>query len=44
MRTIKIFHYNDLHSKFHNWPQLVSFLNERRHEDTLVFDLGDHAD
>lgn len=44
VRTIKIFHYNDLHSKFHNWPQLVSFLNERRNEDTLVFDLGDHAD
>lgn len=44
MSTIKIFHYNDLHSTFHNWPQLVSFVNERRSDDTLVFDLGDHAD
>lgn len=39
-----MFHYNDLHSKFHNWPKLVSFLNEHRTEETLVFDLGDHAD
>ncbi|WP_396128313.1 hypothetical protein [Exiguobacterium mexicanum] len=44
MRTITMFHYNDLHSKFHNWPRLVSFLNEHRTDDTLVFDLGDHAD
>ncbi len=44
VRTISIFHYNDLHSKFHTWPQLVSFLNERRDEASLVFDLGDHAD
>lgn len=44
VKTIKIFHYNDLHSKFHNWPRLVSFLNEHRHENALVFDLGDHAD
>lgn len=39
-----MFHYNDLHSKFHNWPRLVSFLNEHRTDETLVFDLGDHAD
>ncbi|WP_251129082.1 MULTISPECIES: bifunctional UDP-sugar hydrolase/5'-nucleotidase [unclassified Exiguobacterium] len=44
MRTITMYHYNDLHSKFHNWPRLVSFLNEHRTEETLVFDLGDHAD
>ncbi|WP_241764579.1 bifunctional metallophosphatase/5'-nucleotidase [Exiguobacterium chiriqhucha] len=44
MRTITMFHYNDLHSKFHNWPRFVSFLNEHRTDETLVFDLGDHAD
>lgn len=44
MDTITMFHYNDLHSKFQTWPQLVSFLTERRQAETLVFDLGDHAD
>lgn len=42
--TITIFHYNDLHSKFDQWPRFVTFLNEHRSENTLVFDLGDHAD
>ncbi|MDE0562690.1 bifunctional metallophosphatase/5'-nucleotidase [Exiguobacterium sp. B2(2022)] len=41
---LTIFHYNDLHSKFDQWPKLVSFLEERRTDDTLYFDLGDHAD
>lgn len=44
MTQLTIFHYNDLHSKFDQWPQLVSFLEERRTADTLYFDLGDHAD
>lgn len=44
MTTLSIFHYNDLHSKFDQWPKLVSFLEEHRTEDTLYFDLGDHAD
>ena len=44
MTTLTIFHYNDLHSKFDQWPKLVSFLEEHRTKDTLYFDLGDHAD
>lgn len=44
MTKITLLHYNDLHSKFQNWPRFVSFLNERRTDETLVFDLGDHAD
>lgn len=44
MTTLTIFHYNDLHSKFDQWPKLVSFLEEHRTDNTLYFDLGDHAD
>ncbi|WP_214741538.1 bifunctional UDP-sugar hydrolase/5'-nucleotidase [Exiguobacterium sp. s48] len=41
---LTIFHYNDLHSKFDQWPKLVSFLEKHRTDQTLYFDLGDHAD
>lgn len=44
MTQLTIFHYNDLHSQFDQWPQFVSFLEENRTDDTLYFDLGDHAD
>lgn len=44
MTQLTIFHFNDLHSKFDQWPQLVSFLEERRTDEALYFDLGDHAD
>ncbi|OLN22600.1 bifunctional metallophosphatase/5'-nucleotidase [Domibacillus antri] len=49
-KTIHIYHTNDLHSHFENWPRIAHFLKERRriHEEagecTLTFDIGDHVD
>lgn len=48
--TIHIYHTNDLHSHFENWPRIRRFLQERRkwHEEAgesvLIFDIGDHVD
>lgn len=48
--TIHIYHTNDLHSHFTNWPRIKSFLAERKrwHEEEgdvcLVLDIGDHVD
>ncbi|TWT03266.1 bifunctional metallophosphatase/5'-nucleotidase [Planococcus sp. CPCC 101016] len=48
--TIHIYHTNDLHSHFTNWPRIKSFLADRKrwHEEEgdvcLIFDIGDHAD
>ncbi|MDJ0332076.1 bifunctional metallophosphatase/5'-nucleotidase [Planococcus sp. S3-L1] len=48
--TIHIYHTNDLHSHFTNWPQIKSFLAERKrwHEEEgdvcLILDIGDHVD
>ncbi|EGA90466.1 hypothetical protein GPDM_04849 [Planococcus donghaensis MPA1U2] len=48
--TIHIYHTNDLHSHFANWPRIKSFLAERKrwHEEEgdvcLVLDIGDHVD
>lgn len=48
--TIHIYHTNDLHSHFANWPRIKSFLAERKrwHEEEgdvcLILDIGDHAD
>lgn len=48
--TIHIYHTNDLHSHFANWPRIKSFLAERKrwHEEAgdicLILDIGDHAD
>ncbi|MDQ0229713.1 bifunctional metallophosphatase/5'-nucleotidase [Metabacillus malikii] len=50
LETIHLYHTNDLHSHFENWPKIVHFLNEKRkthtikNEETLLFDIGDHAD
>ncbi len=41
---IHIFHTNDLHSCFTNWPQIVSYIKTHRTNETLYIDLGDHAD
>ncbi|AHA30535.1 bifunctional UDP-sugar hydrolase/5'-nucleotidase [Exiguobacterium sp. MH3] len=41
---LHIIHYNDLHSHFDMWPRYMSFVKEHRTYDSLVFDLGDHAD
>lgn len=48
--TIHIYHTNDIHSHFENWPQIKRFLSERRHmadeagEACFIFDIGDHVD
>lgn len=41
---LHVIHYNDLHSHFDMWPRYMSFIKEHRTYDSLVFDLGDHAD
>ncbi|WP_033542648.1 bifunctional metallophosphatase/5'-nucleotidase [Planococcus sp. CAU13] len=48
--TIHIYHTNDLHSHFGNWPAIHAFLAERKrwHEEEgdfcIVLDIGDHVD
>ncbi|HSJ38700.1 MAG TPA: bifunctional UDP-sugar hydrolase/5'-nucleotidase [Planococcus sp. (in: firmicutes)] len=48
--TIHIYHTNDLHSHFSNWPSIHAFLAERKrwHEEMgdvcLILDIGDHVD
>lgn len=50
LETIHIYHINDLHSHFENWPRIVSFLNRKRQEhfdngeEMFLFDIGDHCD
>jgi 5'-nucleotidase len=49
-QTIYIYHTNDVHSHFENWPKIVKFLQERRNEHKLIketmllFDIGDFID
>lgn len=48
--TIHIYHTNDIHSHFENWPGISEFLlkqrahHERKGESCFVFDLGDYVD
>lgn len=48
--TIHLYHINDLHSHFENWPKIRRFLNDRRKfhysrgEPVLLFDVGDFLD
>lgn len=48
--TIHIYHTNDLHSHFANWPSIKALLLERKrwHEEEgdacLILDIGDHVD
>lgn len=48
--SLHIYHMNDLHSHFENWPKIMTFIKEKRAlhekngEEMLVFDIGDHAD
>ncbi len=48
--TIHIYHTNDVHSHFTNWPRIKAFLAERKrwHEEEgdvcLILDIGDHVD
>ncbi|WP_050616280.1 bifunctional metallophosphatase/5'-nucleotidase [Bacillus testis] len=48
--TIHLYHINDLHSHFQHWLQIKNFISERKKlhremdEESIIFDLGDHAD
>ncbi|CAN7221990.1 bifunctional metallophosphatase/5'-nucleotidase [Rossellomorea sp. LjRoot5] len=48
--TIHIYHTNDLHSHFENWPRIRDFLKRRKQkhvndgESVYLFDIGDHVD
>jgi 5'-nucleotidase len=45
-----IYHTNDLHSHFTNWPKIASFIKEQHNyckaagEEFITVDIGDHAD
>ncbi len=47
---LRLYHTNDLHSHFENWPKIVDYIEQKRKEhqsdseETLVFDIGDHLD
>ncbi|WP_044748578.1 bifunctional metallophosphatase/5'-nucleotidase [Bacillus alveayuensis] len=49
-RTIYIYHTNDLHSHFENWPKIAAFLkqqrkvHQQRNEKMFLFDIGDFVD
>jgi len=50
IETIYIYHTNDIHSHFENWPRIHQYLLERKNEHTqnnetvFLFDIGDHSD
>ena len=50
MEVIHVYHTNDIHSHFENWPQTSRFLrdkrseSERQNEAYFLFDIGDHVD
>ncbi|KAA0545343.1 bifunctional metallophosphatase/5'-nucleotidase [Bacillus sp. BGMRC 2118] len=50
MKKIHLYHTNDLHSHFNQWPKVAQFIKERRAhhelsgEEMLLLDIGDHMD
>ena len=50
MKNLHIYHINDLHSHFENWPKIRRFLlekeafHEMNGEEVLLFDIGDACD
>ncbi|MFY4775554.1 bifunctional metallophosphatase/5'-nucleotidase [Metabacillus sp. RGM 3146] len=50
MDKLHIYHVNDLHSHFENWPKIAGFLNRKKYEHNrsgeqyLLLDIGDHVD
>ncbi len=50
IETIHIYHTNDIHSHFENWPKISRLLRDRRQlhtragEAVFMFDIGDHVD
>ncbi|MCM2675482.1 bifunctional metallophosphatase/5'-nucleotidase [Alkalicoccobacillus plakortidis] len=43
-KHLTLFHTNDIHSDFNQWPGIVRYVKEHRTKDSLFVDLGDHAD
>ncbi|KXG09626.1 bifunctional UDP-sugar hydrolase/5'-nucleotidase [Anoxybacillus rupiensis] len=49
-QNLYIYHTNDVHSHFENWPRIAKFLqdkrreHERQNEKMLLFDIGDFID
>ncbi|KIL42645.1 bifunctional metallophosphatase/5'-nucleotidase [Jeotgalibacillus soli] len=47
---IYLYHTNDLHSHFENWPRIRDFIGQRKkyhqleNENVFLFDIGDHVD
>ncbi|MBD8070440.1 bifunctional metallophosphatase/5'-nucleotidase [Bacillus sp. PS06] len=50
IETIHIYHTNDLHSHFEQWPKIVHFIEKQRNlhrkneEEVFLFDIGDFID
>lgn len=50
LQHLHLYHINDLHSHFENWPKIVHYIKRQRRwhalqeEPALVLDIGDHAD
>ncbi|MGV3465979.1 MAG: bifunctional metallophosphatase/5'-nucleotidase [Heyndrickxia sp.] len=51
IEQVHIYHTNDIHSHFENWPKISSFLHKERkrygnkeNENFFLFDIGDHVD
>jgi 5'-nucleotidase len=48
--TIHIYHTNDLHSHFEQWPKIANYISQQKslhseqNERMLLFDIGDHMD
>ena len=50
IEELHLYHINDLHSHFENWPKIRRYLNQKKKEheendeDVLLFDIGDFLD
>lgn len=46
LQKLWLYHTNDLHSHFENWPKIAGYIEEKRqvHDQMLLFDIGDHMD
>lgn len=46
LQKLWLYHTNDLHSHFENWPRIAAYIKEKRqvHDQMLLFDIGDHMD
>lgn len=46
LQKLWLYHTNDLHSHFENWPKIAAYIEEKRqvYDQMLLFDIGDHMD